>query len=40
MEAGRNYFHPGGIRLRVSEITRLGMKKKMRWKKLLLSSNK
>ncbi len=23
---GRNYFHPGGIRLGVSEITRLGMK--------------
>lgn len=25
-KAGRNYFHPGGIRLGVSEITRLGMK--------------
>ena len=27
IKAGRNYFHPGGIRLGVSEITRLGMKK-------------
>lgn len=26
LKAGRNYFHPGGIRLGVSEITRLGMK--------------
>jgi glycine hydroxymethyltransferase len=26
IKAGRNYFHPGGIRLGVSEITRLGMK--------------
>ena len=25
IKAGRNYFHPGGIRLGVSEITRLGM---------------
>jgi glycine hydroxymethyltransferase len=25
-KAGRNYFHPGGIRLGVSEITRIGMK--------------
>lgn len=27
IKAGRNYFQPGGIRLGVSEITRLGMKK-------------
>ena len=27
IKAGRNYFHPGGIRLGVAEITRLGMKK-------------
>ena len=27
IKAGRNYFHPGGIRLGTSEITRLGMKK-------------
>lgn len=27
IKAGRNYLHPGGIRLGVSEITRLGMKK-------------
>ena len=27
IKAGRNYFHPGGIRVGVSEITRLGMKK-------------
>ena len=27
IKAGRNYFHPGGIRLGVSEITRLGMKR-------------
>ena len=27
IKAGRNYFHPSGIRLGVSEITRLGMKK-------------
>lgn len=27
IKAGRNYFHPGGIRLGVSEVTRLGMKK-------------
>ncbi len=27
IKAGRNYFHPGGIRLGVSELTRLGMKK-------------
>lgn len=27
IKSGRNYFHPGGIRLGVSEITRLGMKK-------------
>ncbi len=27
IKAGRNYFHPGGIRLGVSEITRLGMDK-------------
>lgn len=27
IKAGRNYYHPGGIRLGVSEITRLGMKK-------------
>ena len=27
IKAGRNYFKPGGIRLGVSEITRLGMKK-------------
>ena len=27
IKAGRNYFHPGGIRLGVSEITRLGMRK-------------
>jgi len=27
IKAGRNYFNPGGIRLGVSEITRLGMKK-------------
>lgn len=27
IRAGRNYFHPGGIRLGVSEVTRLGMKK-------------
>lgn len=26
IKAGRNYFHPGGIRLGVPEITRLGMK--------------
>lgn len=26
LKAGRNYFHPGGIRLGVSEVTRLGMK--------------
>jgi glycine hydroxymethyltransferase len=26
IKAGRNYFHPGGIRLGVSETTRLGMK--------------
>jgi len=26
IKAGRNYFHPGGIRLGVSEITRIGMK--------------
>lgn len=26
IKAGRHYFHPGGIRLGVSEITRLGMK--------------
>jgi glycine hydroxymethyltransferase len=26
IKAGRNYFHPGGIRLGVSELTRLGMK--------------
>ena len=26
IKAGRNYFHPSGIRLGVSEITRLGMK--------------
>jgi glycine hydroxymethyltransferase len=26
IKAGRNYYHPGGIRLGVSEITRLGMK--------------
>jgi glycine hydroxymethyltransferase len=26
IKAGRNYFHPGGIRLGVSEVTRLGMK--------------
>ena len=26
IKAGRNYFHPGGIRLGVSEITRLGMR--------------
>ncbi|MBM2851514.1 MAG: serine hydroxymethyltransferase [Candidatus Nitrosotenuis sp.] len=26
IKAGRNYFHPGGIRLGVAEITRLGMK--------------
>jgi len=26
IKAGRNYFHPGGIRLGTSEITRLGMK--------------
>jgi glycine hydroxymethyltransferase len=25
IKAGRNYFHPGGIRLGVSEITRIGM---------------
>ena len=25
IRAGRNYFHPGGIRLGVSEVTRLGM---------------
>ena len=25
IKAGRNYFHPGGIRLGVSEVTRLGM---------------
>ncbi len=24
IKAGRNYFHPGGIRLGVSELTRLG----------------
>ena len=28
IKAGRNYFHPGGIRLGVSEITRIGMKQK------------
>jgi glycine hydroxymethyltransferase len=28
IKAGRNYFHPGGIRLGVSEITRLGMKQR------------
>ncbi len=27
IKAGRHYLHPGGIRLGVSEITRLGMKK-------------
>lgn len=27
IKAGRNYFHPGGIRLGVSEITRLGMRR-------------
>ncbi len=27
IKAGRNYFHPSGIRLGVSEVTRLGMKK-------------
>ena len=27
IKAGRNYHHPGGIRLGVAEITRLGMKK-------------
>ena len=27
IKAGRDYFHPGGIRLGVAEITRLGMKK-------------
>lgn len=27
IKAGRNYLHPGGIRIGVSEITRLGMKK-------------
>lgn len=27
IKAGRNYFHPGGIRLGVAEVTRLGMKK-------------
>ena len=27
IKAGRNYFNPGGIRLGVSEITRLGMQK-------------
>lgn len=26
IKVGRNYFHPGGIRLGVAEITRLGMK--------------
>ena len=26
IKAGRNYFHPGGIRLGVSELTRLGMR--------------
>ena len=26
IKSGRNYFHPGGIRLGVSEITRLGMR--------------
>lgn len=26
IKAGRNYFHPGGIRLGAAEITRLGMK--------------
>src|SRR5574341_2146525 len=26
IKAGRNYYHPGGIRLGVSEITRLGVK--------------
>ncbi len=26
IKAGRNYFHPGGIRLGVAEITRIGMK--------------
>lgn len=26
IKAGRNYFYPGGIRLGVSEVTRLGMK--------------
>jgi glycine hydroxymethyltransferase len=28
IKAGRHYFHPGGIRLGVSEITRIGMKQK------------
>ena len=27
IKAGRNYFHPSGIRLGVSEVTRLGMKR-------------
>ena len=27
IKAKRNYFHPGGIRIGVSEVTRLGMKK-------------
>ncbi len=27
IKMGRNYFHPGGIRLGVSEVTRLGMRK-------------
>lgn len=31
IKAGRNYLHPGGIRLGVSEITRLGMKKEEMW---------
>ncbi len=26
IKAGRNYFHPGGMRLGVAELTRLGMK--------------
>jgi glycine hydroxymethyltransferase len=26
IKAGRNYFHPGGIRLGVAELTRLGMR--------------
>ena len=27
IKAGRNYFHPGGIRIGTSEVTRLGMNK-------------